>query len=133
MKRQRVMNAQGAALQTFFQQFADDFAAFDGALIASRYHVPFQAINAEGNVTFFDTPQAIAAYFQTYLDRYRKEGARTCHFDDLSWFSSGRRTVLATVTWRLRNTEGSVVAQWQESYHLLQTDGGLRVLTSSDF
>ena len=42
------MDTPDATVKAFFQTFADDFAAFDRVLIASRYYVPFEAINAEG-------------------------------------------------------------------------------------
>lgn len=127
------MDTPDATVKAFFQTFADDFAAFDGVLIASRYYVPFEAINAEGKITIFSSSEAIAAYFQRYLDQYSKEGARSCHFELISYCPTGRKTALAIIKWQLRNQEGLTTAEWRESYHLLETDDGLWVLTSSDF
>ena len=119
-------------IQQFFASFSSAFCEFDGRLIAQRYAVPYTALNAEGAIQILASPEDISRYFQGFLDRYRREGCRTCRFKDLQVIPLGQTSALASLTWALLDQDQAVVSTWRESYNLTRIDGALRIYASTD-
>ncbi|MCH8497498.1 MAG: hypothetical protein LAT63_03405 [Marinobacter sp.] len=122
----------GDTIRAFFDDFVTAFSQFDGALIATRYSAPYQALLATGELQSFSSEQAIAAHFQTVLDGYREAGCVACRYHALDALPVGPACVLATVTWSLLDGEGEVVQFWRESYNLARTPEGWRIFASID-
>ena len=118
--------------EAFFTDFAAAFAQFDGTLIAQRYASPYLALNAAGQLSQFADPSQIGAYFQQWLDRYRKQGCHGCAFADLQVVPLGRDSMLASVSWLLRRADGSVALNWRESYTLTRQQRLWRIFASID-
>lgn len=126
------VGATGETIRSFFDAFVTAFSQFDGALIATRYSAPYQALMASGELQSFSSEQAIAAYFQSVLDRYRAAGCVACRYHALDALSVGPNGVLASVTWSLLDREGEVIQFWRESYNLARTPEGWRIFASMD-
>ncbi|CAN7573577.1 hypothetical protein LJR118_004266 [Acidovorax sp. LjRoot118] len=119
-------------IRQFFDDFVVAFATFDGFLVAQRYAEPCISLDAQGALRSFHSGQEIAGYFQSVLTTYHGEGCRSCRYRDLEVVSMGALSVLATVSWELLRSDGSVVSGWRESYNLLHSDQGWRVFASTD-
>lgn len=119
-------------IRHFFNEFVAAFAEFDGPLVAQRYAVPCIAVDAQGAVRAFHTAQEVGDYFQAVLTTYHDQGCRSCRFSDLQIVPMGTLSALASVSWELLRADGSVASGWRESYHLLRTGQGWRVVASTD-
>lgn len=119
-------------LHAFFESFCQDFASFDGAIVARRYATPWLAMNADGALMHFSTPRETARYFQQHLDRYREQGCQSCTYEALESVELGQQSCLASVTWRLHAASGSVISTWRESYNLHLAAQGLLIYASTD-
>ena len=121
-----------ADIREFFDRFVDDFTAFIGERIASRYVAPYMAIQSDGAARVFAAQADIAAYFQGVLDDYHNLGCVGCRYDGLQTHSLGANAALATVTWTLQKAGGQVISSWRESYTLVRVEGELKVRASVD-
>lgn len=119
-------------LHSFFGSFCQDFSSFDGPLVARRYASPYLALNADGVIRHFATPDETAHYFQQHLDRYREQGCRTCSCEALESVMLGERSCLASVTWQLHAEPGRLISTWRESYNLHLGPNGLLIYASTD-
>ncbi|HVL00386.1 MAG TPA: hypothetical protein VM553_11275 [Dongiaceae bacterium] len=117
---------------TFFDDFVDVFASFNGGRIAQRYAVPYLAIRADSTSELFSSAAAIGAYFQGIVDDYYRQGCRSCRYRDLQVVPMGSMSALGTVTWELLRADSSVLIAWRESYHLAYVDGRLLAFVSVD-
>lgn len=120
------------AATVFFDEFVEAFHSFDGHVIARRYLAPYQALQADGSVHWLASREEIGRYFQGIVDGYRRDGCRSCRYEDLAVMPVGANCLLATVTWQLAKDHGEVLSTWRESYNLARTGEGLRVLASID-
>lgn len=119
-------------VRRFFDLFVKDFTAFNGELIASRYPVPYTAIDRQGQARSFLSFEEIAEYFQSYLDEYKRQGIRSCDYSDLSVIELNSHCVCAAVTWHMLTDSGDETSCWRESYHLLLDNGNIEVFASVD-
>jgi len=121
-----------AEVKRFFDEFVAVFPTFDGAKIALRYAVPYMAVRADGGVALFASPEAVAAYFQEVVNRYRARGCTACRYSNLEVTEMGTNAALGTVSWELTSETGAVLSRWRESYQLVRADGHLKVRVSVD-
>lgn len=119
-------------VKAFFDEFAEVFPTFDGERIARRYLAPYLSIPASGSSQLFSSAESIAQYFQGIVSRYREQGCVACRYSDLEAMEMGRNAAVATVTWELLRTGGSVLSAWKESYNLVRTESGLKACVSVD-
>lgn len=116
----------------FFDEFVAAFATFDGVRVAQRYLSPYLACGGPEDLRVFASPGEIAAYFQGILDDYFARGCRRCRYLDLQVLALGADCALASVTWELLASDGTIVASWRESYNLCRVDGCYRAFVSTD-
>ena len=116
----------------FFDRFKEDFKTFDGELISNRFCTPFVAVDANGKISNLESEQAIACYFQHFLDDYRSRGVVSCSYKALEITPINRCCLLATVTWELFDQQGIAVIEWRETYSLVESHGALKVLATYD-
>ncbi len=121
------------SVQSFFDEFDEAFASFDGDVIARRYTEPYLVCRADGSSEVFADSAATGRYFGSVLDEYHEMGVRSCTHRDLDVIDLGGRHALATVTWGLLDSAGSEVTSWRESYVLVTLDGETRIRASIDF
>ena len=114
-----------ATTEAYFDRFVKAFGTFDGAQVAQLFAAPFVALGRDGSLTSLPQQDDITRYYQAALDRYRRDGCRSCRWSNLSMASMGRRAALAAVTWDLLLDDGTVLTRWRQSYSLgLFGDGG---------
>lgn len=118
--------------RSFFDEFVDAFASFNGDMIAERYLAPYLAFHAHDSAQVFQSPSETGVYFQRIVDAYRAKGCRSCRYGDMEVFALGRDCAVATVTWELLAEDGSILESWRESYNLCLVDGRFKVFASTD-
>jgi len=116
----------------FFNDFVEAFGTFDGLVVAQRYHQPFIAVHADGNVEVMQSHSHTAEYFQKFLVGYYADGCRSCTYKDLAVVEINEFSILATVTWELYDSNTTLVSSWRESYSIVSTSSKMLVLTSID-
>lgn len=116
----------------FFGKFSQDFKSFDGAIIANRYLAPYTAISSEKSVSVYKEHKDIENYFNSVLSDYKKQGVEYCTYSDFEFSSIGQKAALATMNWNMMKTDGTLVANWRESYVLILSDNVLKIVTSID-
>lgn len=122
---------QAARAKAFFDRFANAFASFDAANLAELFATPGVALRRDGSIVALTARDDVLRYYQVALDRYRRDGCRSCRWTDLEVTAMGARSMLATVTWDLLREDGSVLSRWRQSYSLSDDDGGPRVFASA--
>ena len=119
------------SVSAFFDLFVDAFRSFNGARVAELYSVPVVALRGDGVVQLLQSRSEIERFFQAALDRYHRDGCRTCRCKDLDVVPLGSRSVLGSVTWELLSQEGHVVKEWRQSYNLVRVETDWRVFAST--
>ena len=107
-----------ARVEAYFGRFAEAFSTFDGAKVAQLFATPFVALGRDGLLTSLTQQDNIARYYQAALDRYHRDGCRSCRWSNLLVAPMGRRAVLAAVTWDLLREDETVLTRWRQSYSL---------------
>jgi len=90
-------------------------------------------VSANGTATLLQEKEAVAAYFQGYLDSYRRQGVTACAYKDLQTFQIGEHAFVGIVTWLLTSNDGKLLISWRESYNLLVQANQLLVYSSANF
>jgi len=107
-----------AAAEAYFDRFAEAFSAFDGAQVAQLFVAPVAALGRDGSLISLPQQDDVTRYYQAALDRYQRDGCRSCRWSELSVVLMGRRAVLTAVTWDLLRDDGTVLTRWRQSYSL---------------
>ncbi len=107
-----------AAAEAYFNRFVEAFGAFDGTQVARLFAAPVVALGRDGSLTSLPRQDDVVRYYQAALDRYHRDGCRSCRWSELSVVLLGRRAVLAAVTWDLLRDNGTVLTRWRQSYNL---------------
>ncbi len=123
--------ARSAEAEAFFDRFATAFATFDAAVVAELFATPGVALRKNGSIVALTTREDVVRYYQAALDSYRRDECRSCRWTELELIPMGRRSVLAAVTWELLREDGSLLAQWRQSYGLSYADAGPRIFASA--
>lgn len=120
-----------AVATTYFDLFVDAFASFDGERVADLFAAPVVALRSDGSLIGLASRSDVAGYYQAALDKYRRDGCRTCRWSELSVTAMGRAALLAAVTWDLLREDGTVVTRWRQSYGLtLSGDDGAKAFSA---
>lgn len=119
-------------INAFFTAFVEDFSAFDGSQIATRYSAPYVAIATTGERRILGSHAEIAQYFDGFLAQYQAQGCRSCGYQDLQISPFSPTQLMASVTWQLFDAQHQIVITWRESYLLLQIDIDWKIVMSID-
>lgn len=107
-----------ATARAYFDRFARAFATFDGTQVAYLFATPGVALRTDGSLIPLTTREDVVRYYRTALERYHRDGCRSCTWSELAVTPMGRRSLLATVTWNLVREDGTVFTRWRQSYSL---------------
>ncbi len=107
-----------AQVKIYFDRFAAAFATFDGGQVAELFVAPVLAVRSDGALIGLLNRGDVVNYYQAALDKYYRDGCRSCRWSDLSVTAMGSRALLAAVTWDLLREDGTVVTRWRQSYGL---------------
>ncbi len=107
-----------AAAKAYFDRFVQAFGTFDAAKVADLFATPGVALRSDGVLVALTTRDDIVRYYKAALDKYHRDGCRSCRWSQLSVVPMGRRSLLAAVTWDLLGEDETVLVQWRQSYNL---------------
>jgi hypothetical protein len=114
-----------------FDRFCEAFATFDAKCVGRLFATPGVALRNDGTLVSLATREDLHRYYQTVLDHFRENGARTVRWSDLAVLKMGTRAVLATVTWELLDADGAPLLRWRQSYNLAMLDGAPKIFASA--
>lgn len=116
----------------FFDTFVKDFKDFDGAKIANRYLAPYTAISSENSISIHKDQKEIEYYFEKILTDYKKQGVTHCSYTNFEFYTIGKKSMMATLDWKMMNDNGTVITNWRESYVLILDNAKWKIITSID-
>ena len=117
-------------ISAFLNQYDEAFSTFDGGRIAALYCIPTITMRGDGSIHSFQSREEVARFFQGVADTYRSEGGKNGTMHDLEVVTIGERSALATVTWKNLRADGSVIRQWRQSYNVVRSAEGWRILAA---
>lgn len=120
-----------AAARRFLDLYTEVFDTRDGARIAELYCEPCVTVRGDGSVHCFASRTEVAGFFQKVADAYAAEGMHAGVYRDFEALPIGGRSALATVSWDMLRADRSVIRHWRQSYNLVETDAGWRILCST--
>jgi hypothetical protein len=120
-----------ASVSDFFSRYNAAFATVDGDRIAALYNLPTVTMRGDGSIHCMQSRAELAQFFQGVVDGYHRDGYRDGRFENLQVVPIGGRSVLATMDWALLRADGSVLRAWRQSYNLVDTADGWRILVST--
>ncbi|HYM32291.1 MAG TPA: hypothetical protein VEU47_13380 [Candidatus Cybelea sp.] len=120
-----------ALAKAFFDRFVAAFATFEAERVSELFATPGVALRSDGSIVALTAREDVLRYYQAALDRYRRDGCRSCRWGELEVTPMGRRSMLAAVTWELLREDGSVLVRWRQSYGLNNTDGAPKAFASA--
>ena len=107
-----------ARARNYFDCFVAAFATFDGEQVAELFAAPVVALRSDGSRIELPNRGDVVRYYQAALDKYHRDGCRSCRWSELSVTAMGGSALLAAVTWDLLREDGTVVTRWRQSYDL---------------
>lgn len=120
-----------AEVRAFFDQYNEAFASFDGKRIAALYYMPTVTMRGDGSIHCLQSSEDLASFFQGVVDTYRKDGYSDGNFKNFEALAIGGLSALATMDWELLRQDGSVIKSWRQSYNVVRTPEGWRILVST--
>ena len=118
-------------VRTFFEQYSDAFASFDGKAIAALYYMPTVTMRGDGSIHCLQSREDLASFFQGVVDTYRKDGYSGGSFKNFEVLAIGGLSALATMDWEMLRHDGSLIRRWRQSYNVVSTAGGWKILVST--
>ncbi len=118
-------------VESFFREYNDTFKTIDGRRIATLYHAPSLTLRGDGTFLLLDTQEAIEKFFQKVAETYSGEGYADGAFTNLTVVPIGGRSALATMDWTLLRRDGTPIREWRQSYNLLRTPDGWKIILST--
>jgi ketosteroid isomerase-like protein len=120
-----------AEIENFFHDYNDAFLATDGARIANFYRFPCLTLRGSGELLHMATVEDGRTLFENVARSYHDEGNRASTFAILDTVPVGGRSVLVTMDWELRRDDGSAIRGWRQSYNLIHSGDGWRIVLST--
>lgn len=117
-------------LRAFFDDYAAAFDAFDAERIASFLHCPCLMVNGEF-VAALTTREAAVANMRAVLDHHRREGVGKSRASELRFERQAPKLAIATVRWRVADTQGAPLWDFANTYNLADYGDGFRILVST--
>jgi hypothetical protein len=118
-------------IQGFFEEYSKAFEAIDGNRIAALYYMPTVTMRGDASIHCLQSREELARFFQGVADTYYKDGFRNGGFGNLEVVPIGERSALATMDWKLRRGDGSVIREWRQSYNVVRVGVGWQILVST--
>jgi len=118
-------------VKAFFVQYNEVFATFDGKQVAALYYMPTVTMRGDGSIHCLRSQEDLAAFFQGVIDTYRKDGYAGSNLKNLEVLPIGDLSALATMDWEMLRQDGSLIRRWRQSYNVVRTPAGWRILVST--
>jgi hypothetical protein len=88
-------------------------------------------VRGDGSVHCFSSRDEIADFFRRVADGYAKEGMHVGAYRNFEAVPIGGRSALATVDWDMLRADRSLIRHWRQSYNLIETAQGWRILCAT--
>lgn len=111
----------------YITRYGQAFDNYDLETILDYYHTP--CFIFKSGILFSNVNQQIKReYFQDLLDSYRKEGYANAEIPNFEIIRMGTDSVLITVEWVCKRSDGSLAFDFWDSYFLILIDGLWKIL-----
>lgn len=118
-----------AAIERFFETYAERYMASDVDAVAAMYEAPFLAVRESRPIHLHDG-EAVREHLAGLMEAYRNAGARRVTIADLRVVELDSASVIATVRWNALSEEGALLRDFTVSYQMLgQESDGWRILS----
>jgi ketosteroid isomerase-like protein len=115
-------------LDTFFAHYAERYMASDVDAVSAMYDAPMLALR-EGRAIHLADKAAVREHLTEHMAAYARSGAARADIAALDVVALGKSSAFATVHWKVRDTSGGLLKDFQTTYHLLRVDGDWRILS----
>lgn len=88
-------------------------------------------MRGDGSIHCLTSHDELASFFQGVIDAYRKDGYTDSSFENFEVQPIGALSALATMDWAMLRRDGSVIRRWRQSYNVVGTAAGRRILVST--
>lgn len=117
--------------EQFFAEYGRVFDTWDMEAFSKMFCEPFVSVRPDGTVASMPTNKVAQEFFETVLEVWKKEGYKTFGMRDFDVTPIGTNSALVTLTWELLDSAGDMIRDWRQSYNLLNTSDGWKVITST--
>jgi hypothetical protein len=111
----------------FISRYGRAFDNFDIQTILNYYHTPC-FIFKSGKLFANLTENTKFKYFRDLLEDYRQEGYANAEIPNFELKRMGQDSVLITVEWVCKRSDGTIAFDFWDSYHLIYLDGNWKIL-----
>ena len=118
-------------VRAFFESYNEVFLSFDGKQVAALYYEPTVTMRGDGSILCLRSHDDLASFFQGVIDTYRKDGYAGSNLTNFEVQPIGELSALATMDWEMLRQDGSLIRKWRQSYNVVRTPGGWRILVST--
>jgi len=112
-----------AAIERFFEAYAERYMASDAEAVAAMYEVPFLAVR-EGRTIHLGDREAVRLHLAGLMEAYRNAGATSATIAELRVTHLDRTSAITTVRWNALSADGALVRDFATTYQMLRDDGG---------
>jgi ketosteroid isomerase-like protein len=118
-----------AAIERFFETYAERYMASDVDAIAAIYEAPFLAVRENRPIHLLDR-EAVREHLASLMEAYRNAGAKSATIADLQVTQLDGASAIATVRWNALSEDRALLRDFTVSYQLLRHDpDGWRILS----
>lgn len=111
----------------FISRYGRAFDNFDIQTILNYYHTPCFTFKF-GKLFAHLTEEIKLKYFQDLLESYRQEGYANAEIPNFELKRMGKESVLLTVEWVCKRSDGTIAFDFWDSYHLIYIDENWKIL-----
>jgi ketosteroid isomerase-like protein len=110
-----------AAIELFFETYAERYMASDVDAVAAMYEAPFLAVRESHPIHLHDR-EAVREHLAGLMEAYRNAGAKRATIADLQVAALDSVSVIATVRWNALSGDGALLRDFTVSYQMLRQE-----------
>jgi hypothetical protein len=118
-------------VRAFFNLYNEAFLSFDGKQVAALYYAPTVTMRGDGSIHCLQSREDLASFFQGVIDTYRKDGYADSNLKGFEVLPIGDLSALATMDWEMLRQDRSLIRRWRQSYNVVRTPAGWRILVAT--
>lgn len=118
------------SIDVFFDRYRGAFDAFDADSIASFLHCPCFMVDRH-SVVPWNTREAILRNCRGLLAYHREHGYARASVSDLETLARSEGLAIVRLRWRVFRADDSLLWEWVNTYNLIESDGGFRIVAST--
>jgi hypothetical protein len=115
----------------FFQRYQREFDQQNWPAFAALFHEPAFSVRGDGSVMLIPTYADGERLYAAVAQAWRGEGYAKFEMQDFEVLHMGRDSRLVSFDWRMLREDGQLIRRWRQSYQLIRTPQGWRVVMST--